>query len=126
MVNGNLQVVLWLVMTGIVQCSHAVALLFCFRFRNFSWAMPVLILGLLGRISTGFVSLAHYVKILSGNGFGAVPSAFESIVLPAANFVNFAGTILVDLGLVLLLVDVSRQFQFWREAAGAADPQGDE
>jgi hypothetical protein len=126
MLNGNVQILLWLVMTGIVQCTHAVALVFCFRFRNFSWSMPVLILGLLGRISTGFLSLAQYVKILSGNGFGAAPSTFESVVLPAANFINFAGTILVDLGLVLLLVDVSRQIQLWREAAGAADPQTDE
>ena len=126
MVSGNFQILLWVILGGIVQCSHAVALLFCFRFRNFSWAMPVLILGFVGRISSGLVFLSNYLKVLTGSGFGTGSSAFESLVLPAAQFVNGAATILVDLGLILLLVDVSRQFQFWREAAGAADPQGDE
>jgi hypothetical protein len=79
-----------------------------------------------GRISSGLVFLSSYLKVLTGSGFGTGSSAYESLVLPAAQFVNGAATILVDLGLILLLVDVSRQFQFWREAAGAADPQVDE
>jgi hypothetical protein len=54
---------------------------------------------------------------------GSVPTTFASLLLSAAQFIHVASTIFVDLGLILLLVDVSRQFQMWREAAGTADSQ---
>ncbi|MFN9372490.1 MAG: hypothetical protein ACK6D3_11460 [Planctomycetaceae bacterium] len=121
MLTGNYQLLLSLILSGIVSCSHVVALLFCFRYRYFSWAMPVLILGLLGRISTGLVFLANSLSMLSGNGLGAVTTTFGSLLLSGAQFINVAATILMDLGLILLLVDVARQFQMWREAAGTDD-----
>ena len=123
MLTGNYQLLLSLFLSGIVSCSHVVALLFCFRYRYFSWAMPVLILGLLGRISTGLVFLVNSLTVLSGNGMGAVTTTFGSFLLSAAQFISAASMILMDLGLILLLVDVSRQFQMWREAAGTADSQ---
>jgi hypothetical protein len=123
MINGNYQLLLTLILSGIVSCSHVVALVFCFRYRHFSWAMPVLLLGLLGRISSGLVFLGNSLQILASNGLGAVPTTFASLLLSAAQFIHVASTIFVDLGLILLLVDVSRQFQMWREAAGTADSQ---
>lgn len=122
MINGNYQLLLSMILSGIVSCSHVVALVFCFRYRHFSWAMPVLLLGFLGRISSGLVFLGNYLQILAGNGLGAVPTSFASLLLSAAQFINGISTILMDLGLILLLVDISRQFQMWREAAGTGDP----
>jgi hypothetical protein len=126
MLNGNFRILLWVILGGLVQCSHAVALLFCFRYRYLSWAMPVLIVGFLGRISTGMVFLFNQLKILTGDGLGAGPSMFETMVIPGAQIVNTAATVLLDLGLILLLVDVSRQFRMWREAAGEVDLEEDE
>jgi len=123
MLSGNYQMLLSLIFSGIVSCSHVVTLLFCFRYRYFSWAMPVLILGLLGRISTGLLFLVNSLTMISGNGMGVVTTTFGSFLISAAQFINMASTILVDLGLILLLVDVSRQFQMWRQAAGAADSE---
>lgn len=123
MINGNYALLLSMIFSGLVSCSHVVALVFCFRYRHFSWAMPVLLLGLLGRISSGLVFLGNSLQILAGNGLGAVPTSFPSLLLSAAQFISGTSTMLMDLGLILLLVDISRQFQMWREAAGAAESQ---